>query len=211
MAFRALRESLVEVTNRISTHVPDHPTVSKVAEFLSGSSDTEFIATAKEILLPVSGCINVNDMNGIATRYPDAGVLDVYNAVPEAEREHILQALKMSTMLINTLSIVPPEMLGGIESMTNGLMNMMSGAAPGGASSGQADLGSMFGALMSGMGGMPGMPGMPSLSNDTGNSTTVVKSKKVNKKKQRRATQVATHPRTTEEEEKRDKFRRELC
>jgi len=122
----AIRDSVVEISRRIGKHNLDVPEMKQLMEQIERSKPgVELTNLVRQTLSPVSHLISVKNIDEIAKFFPNFPLKAVVEKVPAPEQDAIWQAISMTSLLITTLSMVPPQMLSKIETMTNTMMGAM--------------------------------------------------------------------------------------
>lgn len=123
---RALRDSLLEVANKVRSHVADDEqhttTIDAIIAYLN-DPEIDVVAGTRTYLQPVSGAIASRDIASIDATYPAAHLAEIHDRIPQSDRDMMWQALAMSSMLVSTLQMVPPDMMMQIEKLTSSLMS----------------------------------------------------------------------------------------
>lgn len=123
---RALRDSLLEVATKVRSHIADDArhtaTIDVIVAYLN-DPEIDIVAGTRTYLQPVSGAIANRDIPAIDATYPSAHLAEIHDRIPQADRDMMWQALAMSSMLVSTLQMVPPDMMLQIEKLTSSLMS----------------------------------------------------------------------------------------
>lgn len=124
----AIKESIREIVSRVSAAEANrqNDTLQEVLKFLDEtSSGATFNQTVKCYLQPVATQIAAKDIVSIAEHYKTYNLKELHDNVSEQDMAAIWQQLGMTNMLLTTMDMIPPEMLGQIESMTNTMMGVL--------------------------------------------------------------------------------------
>ena len=118
----------------------------RVRGLVDGLTDADLMSRATAVLTPHAGAIRSKDVDSLNAAFPDYELRSLSDTLPAEVRDKIWADLGMLTMLVSTVSLVPPEMLTQIESFASAMASGMQQGV------GQ-DLGASLGALF---GGAPG-------------------------------------------------------
>ena len=106
----------------------DVPEMKQLMEHIERSTPgPEFTQQVRNVLQPVSHHMPTKDVQGIMTTYPQFPLDRILSKFTEEEMAQYWQAIGMTNMLLNTMSMLPPEMLSKVETLTSTMMNAMQG------------------------------------------------------------------------------------
>lgn len=123
----AIRSMLEESKNVIATHKPDYPHVAAWQARVNAVGDDEVLKLVHQHLSPHTELIKSKNISELSKAFPQYELQELHSALPVPVQDKLWAELGMLTMLISTVSLVPPDMLKQIESFASVMANNMQG------------------------------------------------------------------------------------
>ena len=151
----AIRQMADESARVVAKHNPTYTHVAAWRDTVHGVGDDQVIRLVHQHLTPLSDAIKTRNIAAISTALPQYSLQALHDSLPQDVRDKLWADLGMLTMLIGTVSLVPPDMLKQIEGFASAMANNMQTG-----NFNPQDLGGALSSMFGG-GGMPGDEPIP--------------------------------------------------